>query len=418
MKTVGIIAEYNPFHTGHQYQISYAKEQLHADYIIIAMSGDYVQRGAPALIPKHERTKMALLGGADLVLELPVSVSTASAEAFASGGVELLDRLNVVDFLCFGSETGEIGVFHQAAEVLAKEPLEYQERLRKFLKQGISFPKARSRALLTMLSPAEMNFSEKEAFEAFLSSPNNILGLEYCKALFRLSSSIRPIPLLRKGNGYHDTELSNAANPSASAVRRFLSNQKPPFDDLEKTLLPYLGKASAKILGDSVKAGEFLTDAHLDQLLHYCLITAVRENTLTQYQDVSEPLAKRIANTINYYENFRQYVTLLKTKEITQTRIQRALLHILLHMKSAPAPIGYARVLGFQRQAAPLLSAIKKESRIPLITKSADAPGLLCGEALKAFEETVYASNIYESLLISRTHRRFCHEYQKPVVIL
>lgn len=433
MKTAGIIAEYNPFHLGHQHQINYVKEIAGADYIIIAMSGDYVQRGAPALLPKHIRTEMALRGGADLVLELPAAVSTASAEAFARGGVELLDSLNVVDFLCFGSESGEMEPFRQVAQILTEEPEEYREKLRDFLRQGMSFPTARSRALLFVLSqkglpkaemrpPKEqtptMQQEEMQQLEAFLSSPNNILGIEYCKALLKLHSDICPVTLLRQGSGYHETELSSMKMPSASAVRRYIAEQEFSFDKLEETLRPYLGEASAKLLTSSVKARGFVTENQLDLLLHYCLFTAVREDTLTEYQDMSDALAKRISNTINQYQNFQQYVSLLKTREITQTRIQRALLHVLLRIKAAPAPVGYARVLGFQKSAAPLLSAIKKNATVPLITKAADAPGLLTGTALQAFEETVCASNIYESLLCSRTHNNFRHEYQKPVVIL
>ena len=147
MRTAGIIAEYNPFHRGHEYQIQYTKEKLGADYVIIAMSGDYVQRGTPALLAKHARADMALRCGADLVLELPVSVCTASAEAFAMGGVSLLDGLGVVDLLCFGSESGEISALKELAEILVEEPEKYKTLLRNFLSQGLSFPAARSQAL-------------------------------------------------------------------------------------------------------------------------------------------------------------------------------------------------------------------------------------------------------------------------------
>ena len=147
MKTAGIIAEYNPFHKGHEYQIRYTKEKLKADYVIVAMSGDYVQRGTPALISKHARAEMALRCGADLVLEMPVSVSTASAEAFAMGGVSLLDGLGVVDMLCFGSESGEISALKELAEILVEEPEEYKKLLKSFLSEGLTFPAARSQAL-------------------------------------------------------------------------------------------------------------------------------------------------------------------------------------------------------------------------------------------------------------------------------
>ena len=152
MKVVGIIAEYNPFHRGHEYQIRYAKETLGADYVIVATSGDFVQRGAPALMPKHLRAEMALLGGADLVLELPVQVSTASAEGFAAGGVSLLDGLGIVDELCFGSECGDTEILMETARILVAEPPVYRDFLQKNLREGMSFPLARSRALTSYVA--------------------------------------------------------------------------------------------------------------------------------------------------------------------------------------------------------------------------------------------------------------------------
>ena len=154
MKTAGIIAEYNPFHRGHEYQIQYTKEKLGADYVIVTMSGDYVQRGTPALISKHLRTEMALRCGADLVLEMPVSVSTASAEAFAMGGVSLLDSLSVVDMLCFGSESGEISTLQKLAEILVKEPDEYKHLLKSFLSQAMLPESSTLPTISSVLNPA------------------------------------------------------------------------------------------------------------------------------------------------------------------------------------------------------------------------------------------------------------------------
>ena len=214
MKVTGIIAEYNPFHRGHKYQIDYCKKELHSDYVVVVMSGDYVQRGTPALLPKHVRAEMALRCGADLVLEMPVSVSTASAEAFAMGAVSILDGLRVTDYLCFGSEYGEISALQELAAVLVSEPEEYRLFLKKFLSAGCSFPAARSQALVEYFKNPH-NFTG-DTFDGILTpllnqitqilnSPNNILGIEYCKALNRLKSSLKPVTLKRQGMGYHDT---------------------------------------------------------------------------------------------------------------------------------------------------------------------------------------------------------------------
>lgn len=158
MKTAGIIAEYNPFHTGHEYQINYIKEKLRTDYVVIAMSGDFVQRGTPALFSKYVRAEMALRSGADLVLELPVSISSASAELFARGGVQLLDGLGVTDILCFGSECGDTDALMELAKILAEEPEAFQDALRRNLKDGMTFPKARSMALSAVF-PNQKNTS-------------------------------------------------------------------------------------------------------------------------------------------------------------------------------------------------------------------------------------------------------------------
>ena len=225
MKTAGIIAEYNPFHKGHEYQIRYTKEKLKADYVIVAMSGDYVQRGTPALISKHTRAEMALRCGADLVLEMPVSVSTASAEAFAMGGVSLLDGLGVVDMLCFGSESGEISALKELAEILVEEPEEYKKLLKSFLSEGLTFPAARSQAL-TEYFKNPRNFSGDDfdgvltpllnEVTQILNTPNNILGIEYCKALLRLNSQIRPVTIRREGMGYHETTVPEGDSASSS----------------------------------------------------------------------------------------------------------------------------------------------------------------------------------------------------------
>ena len=190
MKTVGLITEYNPFHKGHEYQIRYAREILGADYIVIAMSGDFVQRGAPALMEKHLRAEMALLGGADLILEMPVQTATASAEGFAAGGVSLLDGLGVVDELCFGSECGDTEALMNIAQILVKEPFEYRKLLQQNLRTGMSFPAARSSALIRYMREKATSVHNtfgvsSEHIELILSSPNNILGIEYCKALLR-----------------------------------------------------------------------------------------------------------------------------------------------------------------------------------------------------------------------------------------
>lgn len=436
MKTAGIIAEYNPFHKGHEYQIRYTKERLKADYVIVAMSGDYVQRGTPALISKHARAEMALRCGADLVLEMPVSISTASAEAFAMGGVSLLDGLGVVDMLCFGSESGEISALKELAEILVEEPEEYKKLLKSFLSEGMTFPAARSQAL-TEFFKNPRNFSGDDfdgvltpllnEVTQILNTPNNILGIEYCKALLRLNSRIRPVTIRREGMGYHETTVpdgnSTATSPdlqsptdffaSATAIRNLILQNSPNPDSLASQI----PEQAFPVFQKAVNSGEFLTENSLDSILSYCLM---KENvkSLSSYLDVSEDLARRIINQQNLLLSFSQSVSVLKTRELTQTRIQRALLHIILNIHTAPTQIPFARVLGFRKESSELLSRIKQHSRIPLITKLADAQNLLDSEGNQILSETVFSSNLYEKLLCLKTGRKFCHESQKQLIIL
>lgn len=427
MKTAGIIAEYNPFHRGHAYQIQYTKERLGADFVIAVMSGDYVQRGTPAFLPKHLRTQMALSCGADLVLELPVSISTASAEAFAMGGVSLLNGLGVVDLLCFGSESGEISALKELAQILVEEPDEYKRLLKEFLSEGLSFPAARSQAL-TEYFKNPRNFSGDDfdgvltpllnEVTKILNTPNNILGIEYCKALLRLDSKMKPVTIRREGMGYHDTQLSFGDEPnpfaSATAIRKLaLSCDSDNFAQIASQV----PESVSPLLKMALESGHFLTEDDFDTLLSYCLLQK-NAAQLGAYLDVSESLAQRIVNQRSLLQGFAASASILKTKEITQTRIQRALLHIILGITEAPASIPYARVLGFRKESSALLKEIKTNSKIPVITKLADADALLDESGSKLLAETTFASNLYESLLCIKSQKAFVHEYEKQIVIL
>lgn len=422
MKVAGIIAEYNPFHLGHQRQIEYIKKECNADYIIAVMSGDYVQRGAPALLPKHVRTEMALLGGVDLVLELPVSVSTASAEFFAKGAVSLLDGIGAVNMLCFGSEAGCMKYFEKTAEILYKEPLEYQKLLKDNLKTGKNFPTARQEALVSYLNNVS-DFPVPEDFRHFLSSPNNILGLEYCKAILEQKSSIQPVTLLRKGNGYHDIQLLKGKSPSASAVRTFLretvstASVQSLADRLAENLAPYLPDEICKLLIREASGNGFITEEDFDLLVHCCLLSLSMDD-MCLCMDVSQELAARIRNSLNQYRSISQFTSLLKTREITYTRIQRSLLHLLLRIRKPALPVPYARILGFQKASSPLLKEIKRCSRLPVITKLSKGETILNMEGKRVLEENIFASNLYEAVLCKKQNRSFVHECQKPVIII
>lgn len=412
MKTAGIIAEYNPFHTGHEYQIQYVKKELGADYIIVAMSGDFVQRGTPALLSKYTRTKMALLGGADLVLELPVSVSTASAELFARGGVQLLEGLGVVDTLCFGSECGDTSILMELAQVLSLEPAAFKEALLLHLKEGHSFPKARSLALSSFLP----NFKD---IECILGSPNNILGIEYCKSIIREKSTITPVAIKRQGNAYHQTALSENSFPSALAIRKAVSETCDSSDFFENMMQKFIPLSCQDVFWQALLHNESLVENDLDLLYRYRLLMENKES-LCSYLDLSPSLARRLLACRDQYISFSQFTVLLKTREVTLTRIQRALLHMLLQIRQVPKQIPYARVLGFRRESAPLLGQIKKEGTIPLLTKLSDAPSVLGQNphALNLLKETTFASNLYQNIIAQKKNVACTHEYRQQIVLL
>lgn len=420
MKTAGIIAEYNPFHTGHQYHIEQTRQVTGAEYIIVVMSGDFVQRGAPALFPKFTRAEMALLGGADLVLELPASCSCQSAEYFAHHGVNLLHALGCVDYLSFGSECGDISQLHSAAEFLQNESAEYKEHLKTLLKSGHSFPAARAKAVSAFCA-------ENIHLQTVLDSPNNILGIEYLKALKRLQSPMIPVTVTRKGSSYHcetlpeseypvgtDSQIPDTL-PSASALRKAILKNNHDRSSIEqiRSCFPVSVREKYK---HTLSSMEFLTEEDFSMLLHWTLYQT-EDQQLLRFQDVDSFLCNRIRKTRDSYASFSQYAALLKTKDITYTRICRALFHILLQLES-PSRISYARILGFRRSAAPLLAKIRKNTSIPLISKLADAPGSLDQNAYEVLEQNIRISHLYEAVCSEKYHRPFQNEYRKQIVIV
>lgn len=412
-KAVGIIAEYNPFHKGHEYQIQQAKEQTGANIAIILMSGDFVQRGTPAIFAKHQRTAMALLGGADIVFELPSFYACGSAEYFSSGAVSVFNALNSIDFLCFGSESGEIDTCRFLGKLLADEPKLYKEKLRSFLKQGLSFPAARKSALAEYLKEKDIPFSED-----FLDTPNNILGIEYCKSLAAQNSSIVPVTIKRIGSSYHETSLSSEY-PSASAIRRELiaawNTQKFLSDTLKNAQPPAVKDYLCALLENET----FLIEDDFSLLLIYELMKNTPES-LCAFSDMSPDLARRIYHHLNTFETFTQFAEQLKTKELTYTRICRALLHVLLNIPSDLPAISpaYVRLLGFKKESSFFLRILQKNSDIPIITKAADYKKLLPKEAHSLFEKDLFASNLYETVKCNKKSTAFTNDLQKPPIIL
>ena len=406
MNVIGIIAEYNPFHNGHAYQIAHVKKNLHADYIVVAASGDYVQRGEPALLDKYTRARMALSSGADLVLELPVLWSTASAELFADAGISLFEKPGCVNGICFGAESGDLALLRRIADVLADEPAALKASLKRNLKSGNTFPKAREAALLSYFADAADQDGALPVSTETLSSPNNILALEYLKSLRRRASSITPYLLKREGAAYHETSIRSGASEvpaSASAIRHtlFAGGAGASEDSADGILHHAMPQEALSILQDYRADFPLLCADDFSGILGYLLLSS-SATQLARTADSSPEFANRMQNQLPYYTSFSSFASRLKSKEMTLTRINRILLHSILGITSSDYACGnaldkipYLRILGFRESAAPLLAALKASAAVPLITRPSQAPKLLSTDAMQVFERDVFAGNLY-----------------------
>lgn len=413
MKTAAIIAEYNPFHSGHFYQLNKLREEQGVDRIIIVMSGNFAQRGIPAIVDKHLRTRMALECGADLVLELPTYYALGSAEYFAQGAVALLDKLGVVDILHFGSEAGDITSLSQCASVLTTEPKEYSLALNQYLKQGVSYPVARSQALSDYIGDAS------DALKQTLNSPNNILGIEYIKALLQRNSRIQPVTLKRNGSDYNATTITEGEYASANAIRLQLASSLEADASIAKNMPP----KAFQLLANTSQA-HFLYANDFSSILYYKLLEEVA-NGYTNYYDVTPALSDKLLKNLDSFTCFDDFCMLLKSKDITYNRISRCLMHILLNMKQdtiealrADDYIHYARVLGFRKDSSDLLGLIKANTSIPLISKLADAYKEFDGLASISLEADLYASRVYEGVKAQKYRIPIQNEFTRQIVIV
>lgn len=417
MKTVGIIAEYNPFHKGHEYHIKEAKKLTGADHCVVVMSGDYVQRGEPAIIDKYSRAQMAILAGADLVLELPVIYSTASAEYFSSAAIAILDKLGMVDCLVFGSESGKIEDLQRIADILIEEPEDYKEILLLHMRNGRTYPFARNMALSAHLKdmPELLNL---------LSSPNNILGIEYLKALKKRNSSIEPLTICRQGAGYNSQSHLHTSSDFdfASALSIRSSIQETGNLDFVLNMVPDYCRDILTNANDAHRFPIYRND--FSALLKYKLLLNYK-NGYKEFADVSEELSDRIKQLLNEYTDYNSFCDLLKTKNITYARVSRALMHILLDIRQDTYDalvqndyLSYASLLGLRESSSSLLKAVKEHGQLNILTKPADAKKVISPFALDMFEHNILCSHIYQSVLQSKFSTDAENMYQKSPIIL
>lgn len=381
MKTIGIITEYNPFHNGHLYHLFKAKEMTEADYVIAIMSGNFLQRGEPAIINKWSRTKMALYAGVDLIIELPFVFSTQDANGFAFGAVKLLDSLQMVDYLCFGCETDNLDTLYSISNFLHIEPQKYKDLIVYNSKKGFEFPKTRSQALCEYHRKFGIDGLEKISpldLRKLLKYPNNILALEYIKHLLNLKSKIQPVAIKRIGAGYHQKNITGNISSATSIRNEILNNLRSPKTDLfmlNDKIKSTIPSSVFPVLERELR--EERGPITLDSYRQFILATLRKMplEDISRIQGVTEGLENRIKEASLKSYTVDQLINSIKTRRYTRTKIQRIILHLMMNLSKKDVKIFnrcgplYARILGFSKKGKTLLRTIKKNSSTPLVSK-------------------------------------------------
>ncbi len=357
---LGIIAEYNPFHNGHLYHLEKSKKDTNSSYTIAVISGNFTQRGSTSLVDKWSKAQMAINNGVDLVIELPVLYSISSAENFADGAIKILDSLKIVDFISFGSETPNLQILDHIAEIFYTEPKEYKALLSIELDKGLSFPKARENALI-------MYLNDQKNVKSILSSPNNILAIEYLKAIKRNNSKIKPYTIGRFESDYNSKNF-NGNIASSTAIRNIVKNGG--FNILPR-LLP---QSSFSMLVKNIKTGHIVPDISTFEKEIIFILRKMTINEIKALPDVSEGLEYAIKDAANSCNSAIEFLNIIKSKRYTTTRIQRIMLYALLGITKKDMEVSkkinpYIRVLGFNEKGKYLLSEIVKANpKLNIIT--------------------------------------------------
>ena len=390
MKAVGLITEYNPLHNGHIYHMNQALKMTGADLTIAVMSGNYVQRGEPAITDKYTRCRAALKSGINLLVDLPVYYSLSSAEIFAKGAMRILNSL-MCDYVVFGSECGDINALKEIANVLSNEPESFKNALKNELSSGLSFPKARMNAL---------NSYFKNDYSKILENPNNILGIVQSK------SAITPMTVKRIGKGYNDETIDSASDNSdlsfnsATAIRKAVSDNNTNIKEL------FLPQMYEEFIDSYNKSAPVFKD-DFSILLNYRLYDIFFKcgndkhkisSELQKYEDITENIANRIAVCFTGNDTFTEFAAKLKTKSYTLSRINRCLFHIILGIDHNTALFfahnNYIRILGFDEKGREYLNEIKKKTDATIITKTSKHSELIAAD--------IHAANIYNQICFNK----------------
>lgn len=410
MNNIGIIAEYNPFHTGHQYHIEQSKKSTNSDGVMVIMSGNFVQRGAPAIAEKYLRASTAITGGADLVVELPTIYASQSAEFFSMGAVSTLNQVGIINTICFGAETNDCELLNMIADIYVKEPDELCVTLKNELKKGLNLPSARAIALKEYLNNPEL--------DSIINAPNNILGIEYLKALKTFNSNISGLCIKREGTAYHDIEF-NKKFTSATALRDCLR-----YSIVEENISEYMNEETYKLYNKEYNVSLPVITDDLSELVYHSLL--INRNNLNHFMDVNSNILNKINNYLDMGEifDFEETIKHLKSKELTYTRISRILVNILLGITNEDIQLvkennypSYLRVLAFNDKGKNMLASIKKNSDIPIITNLADSYGKLNEPLKRMVDIDIFSTNIYRNIVKNKFNHTIKDEFRRKPVI-
>lgn len=461
MNITGLIVEYNPFHNGHTYHLKKSLEKTGADASIAVMSGNFIQRGEPALFDKFSRAKSAVESGIDLVVELPSIYASQSAELFAKGAISLLNSLNCVDSICFGSEEGDINILYLIASILCLEPPTFKNLLSSHLKDGMLFPTARNKALLNYINSSDFDLNlysftdnyfssniidkfnlSEENLNSILNSPNNILGIEYIKQIILSKSNIKPFTIGRIESDYNSEVMVGNIN-SASAVRKRLQEileiNKSNFS-LNSTLnLEIICKEISENISTSVTNSTLnmiLTQIKKDFYPIYpkdsfdIIISTIIRNKkyLDSYFDISEGIENKIFKSALIAKDYDNLIHLIKSKRYTMTRVKRCLNNIMLDITKEDMEfaknietIPYVRILAFNSKGREIIKKIKKSSDIKIINKFSEVEHFMDDETFKfLIENDIKCTDIYNSIYYKNNRNLLkgsMDYFEKPIYI-
>ncbi|MCC0640548.1 MULTISPECIES: nucleotidyltransferase [unclassified Clostridioides] len=403
MNILGLIVEYNPFHNGHIYHLSKSIEKTNATHTVAIMSGNFLQRGEPALFDKYTRAKIAVENGVDLVIELPTMFACQSAEIFSHGAITILNSLNCISSVCFGSEEGNTDILYSIAEILANEPKEFKLLLKKYLDDGMLFPVARANSLFDYIHQYENNDlsqkTTKEQLLKILNSSNNILGIEYIKNLINLNSNIKPFTISRVQSEYNSKEIDNSIC-SATAIRTSLK-ENCNISQLKKVI----PEKTYSILNEKIDNKFF---PMFDELFFDTLKTIILRDisNLKDYFEVNEGIENKIYKDIFTSNSLYELQLSIKSKRYTLTKIKRTLNNILLGIKKSDIHlvkdidiVPYIRILAFNDKGREVLKEIKNKSNIDIINKFSNISFSLDDAIFKTLiSYDIKSTNIYNSV--------------------